>query len=607
MDFRSYVKNHIVMMDGALGTYFDVKHHELGKIVEEVNLENPDQIKEIHKEYLESGANLLRSNTFALNRYLCLQKGMMDKKQQDAYLKKGIAAACDIAKTAIKETGKQAWICADIGPINEQLFIQYPSYDKKEEYRFLIDAFLDCGVNIFDFETFGEIEMIAFASEYILKRCPTAYIMASFSINRSGYSNSGYSIKHLFLEASKIKSLHCYGCNCSIGVSHMYQLLHKQSFSKTQEIMALPNSGYPQILRGRTIYSDGVSYFAKNLAQMAELGINFLGGCCGTTPEHIKEAALLLKDKKPMKKHSVSEEETAIFVPKSQNNPFLRKLENKERVIAVELDPPFDQNEEKLMEGAYQLKNKDIDVITIADSPLGRSRADSVLLASRLHQIVDIPVMPHIACRDRNRISMHSTILGAHMNQIRNLLIVTGDPVPSGERDKTKAVFDFNSITFMKYLQQLNKELLIQDPIAYGGALNQNRANVEKLIERMQKKIDAGVSYFLTQPIYSKLDVEKIALMKKRLDTKILCGIMPLVSYRNAMFIKNEMPGIHVPDEVSNAYHPEMSREEAEEVAKKISISIIKQLDGIADGFYFMTPFNRVSLICDIIDLMEQS
>jgi homocysteine S-methyltransferase len=313
----------------------------------------------------------------------------------------------------------------------------------------------------------------------------------------------------------------------------------------------------------------------------------------------------VIADHKPANKRVSEVTMKERLVSKTRNNPFMQKLDDGLPVIAVELDPPFDQNEEKLLEGSYQLKNHKVDIITIADSPLGRSRADAFLLASRIQNMVDIPVMPHLACRDRNRISMHSTILGAHINGIRNMLIITGDPVPTGERNTTKAVFDFNSIKFMDYMKEINSELFQEDAISYGGALNQNQANLDKIMERMQKKMDAGVSYFLTQPIYSDEEIARIKTIKATLNTKILCGIMPLVSYRNALFIKNEMPGIYVPDEIAAKYHPDMSREEAEDVAKEISLSVIDKLKGIADGYYFMTPFNRVQLICDILDQME--
>ncbi|MDO4169037.1 MAG: bifunctional homocysteine S-methyltransferase/methylenetetrahydrofolate reductase [Lachnospiraceae bacterium] len=606
MTIQNYLKKHLLITDGAMGTYFDSKKSIQSQIAEDANITNPEMIKSIHKEYLANGANLIRTNTFAVNRSFALAKNLNEKEEQDALLIQLVRAACQIAKEAVTESEKEAWIAADIGPIAESLFYEY-DYDEKEEYRLLIDAFLDCGIQIFDFETFSDFSVLSWAANYIKERNPEAFIIVSFALNRNGYTSKGYSIKRLFQEASSTDAIDCYGCNCLIGAAHMYDILKNQNFSSEKYVIALPNSGYPHILRGRTVYSGSMSYFSAKMEQIAHLGVNIIGGCCGTTPEHIKNIHQTIGNKPPYQKKVDIDAQTEIKISKTRNNDFMEKLEQGETVIAVELDPPFDHNAEKLLEGAYMLKHQKVDIITLADSPLARARADSILLASKIHNMVDIPVMPHIACRDRNRISMHSTILGAHINGIRNMLIVTGDPVPSGERDTTKSVFDFNSIRFMEYVKEINTELFQNDIISYGGALNQNQANLDKLIERMQKKIDAGVSYFLTQPIYSEQDIERIKIMKSRLNTKILCGIMPLVSYRNAMFIKNEMPGIFVPDEIIEQYDPQMTREEAEEIAKRISLSVIQKLKGIADGYYFMTPFNRVALICDIIDRMEDT
>lgn len=606
MTIQNYLKKYVLITDGAMGTYFDTLKDKPNQVAEDANLSKPQMIESIHREYLENGAKLIRTNTFALNRSLALTKNLNTKEEQDAWLKKSIHAACQIAREAITKSGKQAWMTADIGPIAESLFYEY-DYVEKEEYQLLIDAFLDCGVNIFDFETFSDLSILPWAANYIKEQNPEAFIIVSFALNRNGYTSKGYSIKRLFQEASQIEAIDCYGCNCLLGAVHMYDILKNQNFSSNKYVIALPNSGYPHILRGRTVYSGSMSYFSEKVEQIAQLGVNIIGGCCGTTPQHIQEIQKTIGTVAPYQKKVDTDAQTGMKISQIRNNHFMEKLEQGESVIAVELDPPFDQNAEKLLEGAYRLKRQNVDIITIADSPLARARADSVLLASKIQSMVDIPVMPHIACRDRNRISMHSTLLGAHINGIRNFLIVTGDPVPSGERNTTKGVFDFNSIRFMEYVKEINGELFQNDAISYGGALNQNQANLDRLIARMQKKIDAGTSYFLTQPIYSEQDIERIKIIKSCLNTKILCGIMPLVSYRNALFIKNEMPGIFVPDEILEQYDPQMTREEAEEVAKRISLSVIQNLKGIADGYYFMTPFNRVALICDIIDCMEDT
>lgn len=602
---REYLKEHILITDGAMGTYYDRKKTENRRMAEEANLLEPELISRIHEEYLEQGARLIRTNTFAANHAMALNRGIGERPEQDAYVKKVIQTGWKLASEAAAKRPEEIFVAADIGPVAETLFYDN-EFDETEEYRFLADCFLECGAEIFNFETFSDIKAVVKAARYIKEKCPEAFVMVSFAANRTGYTTRGISISRLFSEAAQTEEIDSYGCNCLLGASHMYKLVKAQNLSPEKYIQILPNSGYQQIVRGQTGHADGVSYFAEKMEQIADLGVNILGGCCGTTPKHIRALCEKLEGKKPQEKLPAAEKGTKDAVSQTRNNPFMAKLQRGEKVIAVELDPPFDQNAQKLIEGAFQLKQSGVDIITLADSPLARARADSVLLAAKVSATVDIPVMPHIACRDRNRISMHSTLLGAHINGIRNLMIVTGDPVPSGERDNTKSVFDFNSIRFMEYVKELNQDIFLQDAFSYGGALNQNQANVDKVIERMQKKIDAGLSWFMTQPIYSDEEVEKLARMKQELNTKILCGIMPLVSYRNAMFIKNEMPGIHVPDEIVAQYRPDMSRAEAEDVAVSISLSVMEKLEDVADGFYFMTPFNRVSLIRRIIDARKQ-
>lgn len=194
-------------------------------------------------------------------------------------------------------------------------------------------------------------------------------------------------------------------------------------------------------------------------------------------------------------------------------------------------------------------------------------------------------------------IAMRSTLLGAYINGMRNLLVVTGDPVPSDSRTTISSVFDYNSIRLMSFIKEMNEEHFKEDPIYYGGALNYARGNIDKVIERMEKKIEAGCSYFLTQPAYSDEDIERLRYIKSKVDTKLLCGIMPFVSYRNANFVKNEFSGIYVPDEILNRYHMEMTKEEAENVGAQIANELVEKMSDFADGFYFMLPFNRVSLM----------
>ncbi|MDE7299520.1 MAG: methylenetetrahydrofolate reductase [Lachnospiraceae bacterium] len=263
----------------------------------------------------------------------------------------------------------------------------------------------------------------------------------------------------------------------------------------------------------------------------------------------------------------------------------------------MELDPPYDADDSKLIRAALRVKELGADVITIADSPQGRSRMDSVLTAVKLQSITGLTVMPHICCRDKNMIAMRSLLLGAHANDIRSLLLVTGDPVPGELRSSATGVFDYNSMKLMSFVRELNEEHFSQEPIVYGGAVNQGRINFERELDRIKKKIAAGASYFLTQPVYDKESAGRLRRIKEETGTRLLAGIMPLVSYRNANFVKNELVGIDVPDEILAEYRPDMSREEGEETGARIARRIMEQLREIADGYYLMLPFNRVSLL----------
>ena len=282
-------------------------------------------------------------------------------------------------------------------------------------------------------------------------------------------------------------------------------------------------------------------------------------------------------------------------------NAFIEKLNRGEKVYVVELDSPFGADAGKFQKGAYALEQEGVDMVTVSDSPMARARADASLMAVYMKQQADVSVMPHIACRDRNLIGLRSELIGAYINGIRDFLIITGDPVARDDRGAITGVFDVNSIRLMEYVKNMNREVFSDDPVYYGGALNYSGVNITAIAGRMKKKIEQGVSYFLTQPVFSEEDIARIKELKELVETKIICGIMPLVSYKNALFMHNEMPGIHVPDEVLLKYRPDMSREEAEQTAISVCVEAAKKLYGVADGFYLMTPFGRVNLVNRII------
>ena len=397
--------------------------------------------------------------------------------------------------------------------------------------------------------------------------------------------------------AGQSKAVDAIGLNCGIGTGHMLHILKERKPYTDKFFVVMPNSGYPERIQDRTVYFDNAQYFAEMMGEIATFGVDILGGCCGTNPDYIR----LTKEKIDFSYAAVKSEVQKEVRPTKELdytiNKFCRKLKEGKKVIAVELDPPYDAKIQGIMDRANLLKAAGVDLLTFADSPMARPRMDSILTAVKVQNEVGIPVMPHISCRDKNIIAMRAQILGAYGNGIRNLLIVTGDPVPGSERGMVSSVFDFYSVRLMEFVQEMNREHFLADPIGYGGALCYARANLEVEMERIQKKVAAGAQYFLTQPVFSKEDMERIAKIKRQMDIKILCGIMPLVSLKNATFIANEISGIHVPAEIIEEFLPEMSREEGEAVGVRIAKRVMQGLEDVVDGYYFMVPFNRVYLV----------
>ena len=271
-------------------------------------------------------------------------------------------------------------------------------------------------------------------------------------------------------------------------------------------------------------------------------------------------------------------------------------------LIAVELAPPLGCDDEKLMEAAHLLKVSGVDVLTFPDSPSGRTRADSILMAEKVSAETGICVMPHLCCRDKNAIAIRSQLLGAHINGIYNFLVITGDPIPTLVRASVKSVFNFDSVGLMQIISDMNEAEFVENPVCFGGAINQGRRNLEVEIDRVKKKMKAGASFFLTQPVSSREGVERLRRVKEETGARILCGIMPFVSLKNALFMKNEMTGIDVTDEVLARYREDMTREEGEQAGINLAREVIAWTEDFVDGYYFSFPFNRVHMLREILN-----
>lgn len=597
MKIQDYLKKKKLLTDGSFGTYYAEKYNTQ-ELPERANTKNPERVIEIHKEYIESGASLVRTNTFASN--------TVQLKESMESVLENIDIAVKLAREACEGIDRNIYIAGDIGPIPFSMGITIEELEK--EYELICRQFIKNGINILNFETFPDLEYIANVIKKIKKE-NDVFISVEFCINQFGYSNSGLSVNSLFAEAENNIGIDAYGLNCGIGPAHMLKYIKNRPQQSKKYLMCLPNAGYPQRVRNNLMFSNSPEYFAEKISEIAENGASIIGGCCGTNPGYISETFHrisfqnnLVVNEGSRSKNPIKQEPQQGFIYDEKGN-----LKNK-KLIAVELAPPLNANDEKIMEAANLLIQENVDVVTFPDSPSGRTRADAILMAEKVKRETGLRVMPHICCRDKNAIAIRAQLLGAVINGINDFLVITGDPIPTLMRETVKSVFQFDSVGMMKLFKDLEKDQLGEDVFCFGGAINQGRMNISSEIKRVKRKMDAGAKFFLTQPVFSDTDIENIKRIKEETEARILCGIMPLISKRNALFMKNEIVGINVPDEIIDLYSDEATKKENESVAVSVSVETIKRTWDICDGYYFSFPFNRVYLLREIKEkLVEYS
>lgn len=597
----SYLMNHRLITDGSFGTYYADKY-QTNEMPELANCSKDKTVQErvaaIHEEYIKAGAMLIRTNTFASNTMLL--------GAPDAAVRENIRQAVRLARQALQGCGLQdeRFIAGDIGPI--PLDLQYGAEAAEKEYYEIGRNFIDEGIDIINFETFPDFAQIlpvikTLKSDAGRENKPL-FIMVQFSVNQFGYSAAGISAKRLLARVSECEEIDAIGLNCGVGPGHMEQIISALDRERLGEkcFIALPNAGYPKRVRNQIRFQNHPDYFVdKEIGIARQYGVGIVGGCCGTTPEYIRLLSEKLDQaKEPCRIRDGKDKSKPVQVT---NHAFFKNCPKGRKLIAVELAPPADADDAKVLDAAHFLKDMGVDVLTFPDSPSGRTRVDSVLMAEKVHRETGMCVMPHICCRDKNAIAMRSTFLGAHINDIHNFLIITGDPVPTLIRQTTKAVFNFDSVGLMNIARDMNEESFLAAPLTYGGAVNQGRRNLDVEILRVQKKMEAGASFFLTQPVFADEAIARVREIKERTGACILCGIMPFINKKNALFMKNEIAGVEVPDEIIRRYPEHASREEGEAVGIEIAAEIIAKTKDFADGYYFSFPFIRVHMLKQIL------
>ena len=589
MNIRELLQSRPLLFDGAMGTYYRAAP---GVECEQANLTDPAGVLAVHREYLAAGADAVKTNTFSLPRLAAAHTPGWEQLAQ---------AGWQLAVQAAEETG--AAVFADLGPAPDT-----EAVPAGQVYTAVAKQFAALGARNFLFETLSSDAGLLDAVGAIKAEVPDAFVLVSFAVLPDGYTREGMYCKDLARRMQESGIVDAVGLNC-VSAPGAMRTLAKQ-LGGTLPLSVMPNAGYPVVTRTQVKYQGRPEYFARELGRLAAEGtVQILGGCCGTTPAHI--AALRAElDSLPVVEKTAPAEEFSTAKERTVENEdaFLRKLNAGEKVIAIELDSPRNADLTGYLEGAKKLQAAGADLLTIADCPIAQARMDSSLVACRVHRELGLCTLPHMTCRDRNLNATKALLLGLYAEGVREVLAITGDPIPTAERDEVKNVYQFNSRKLAQYIVSLAGEgREMPGPMTVFGALNLNARNFDVELRRAREKLENGMSGFLTQPVLSAQAVENLKKSRETLgaDAKILAGIMPVVSQRNAIFMENEINGIHVEDWIIEKFAG-LDRAQGEELGLAISLEMAKAALPYADGLYLMTPFNRVALMERLIGRLKQ-
>jgi homocysteine S-methyltransferase len=593
------LRDRVLVGDGAMGTQLYSRGVSLEVCFESLNLTRPELVAEVHRAYAAAGAQLLETNTFAANAPALTSAGL-DKQVREVNL-----AGARLARAA---AGSDILVAGAVGPLlmprGEKA--ERSAIRQRELFREQMEALAEGGVDLFLLETFAVLEELELALEVARELAlPAVAQMAFFEEGRTrdGVTAEGAARR---LEAAGAAAV---GANCGSGPRELLGVLRRMAAVTRLPLSGFANSGFPQYIDGRYIYLATPDYFAAMGREMVEAGATLVGGCCGTTPEHIRALSAALSGLHPASRQSVTiavAEPSPVELSVPESRTFLDDW-GRRPVVTVELGPPKGLDCRKVLQGAKDLAAAGADAVSLTENPLARIRMGNIALARLIQEQVGIEVIIHVTGRDRNLIGLHSELMGAHLLGIRNVLAVTGDPVAAGGESGATNVFDLNSVGILKLLQALNEGTTLpgadlggKTRMLAGAAFNPNVADMGGQIRRLEKKIAAGARFVETQPVYSAAVMAEMLERLAPLQVPVLVGLMPLVSERNAEFLHNEVPGIRLPDEVLRRMRG-LSGAEGVRAGMAIARELVDGGRGLAGGFTLMPPFGKVELALELL------
>lgn len=599
------IQERVMVADGAMGTLLYARGVAFHHCFDALNLWQPEMVRRVHRDYLEAGAEILESNTFGANRFKLGKYGLEDRVREIA--RQGVRIAREVA-------GDRAWVAGSVGPLGKPLApvgIVTPE-EAREAFREQIEGLVEGGADLIILETFNDLRELELALT-AAREVTDLPVIAQITVTEEGKTIVGDKPREVARRLEELGAA-VIGVNCSVGPQVVFDAVEQMVAAVDVYVSAMPNAGLPRLVDGRYIYLSSPDYFGQYALRFVEIGANIVGGCCGTTPDHIAAIAKAVsglkrrprKSKREIAAVEVVEEGEAKQVPRFESATRFAQRLGKEFLVSVELDPPKGIDPSRTLQAAFRLKEAGIDAINIADSPLARPRMSPVALAHLIREHVGMDVILHLSCRDRNLIGLQSELIGAHALGIRTVLAVTGDPPVMGDYPNATGVFDTDSIGLVHLISLLNRGVDLtgrptEEPTAFTVGVGANPAAVdfEREMERLQQKVERGAQFIFTQPVFD-LDLLGPFLERARpLGVPIFLGILPLRNYRHAEFLHNEIPEIKIPDHLLKRMYKAGERGFEEGIA--IGREILSAARGEVDGVYLMPPFNRIEAAIEVL------
>src|SRR5687767_10442062 len=606
----------VYVFDGAVGTRLYDKGVYINRSYDELNLVAPDLVREVHEEYINAGADIIETNSFGATRHKLQPYGLENK------LREINIAAARIAREA---AGERTFVAGAIGPLGLRIEPFGPtSFDEaREMFREQAEALLEGGVDLFILETFSELPVIEQAI-LAVRELSDLPIIAQMAIQMDGKTTFGTTPEVFTVRLDEL-DVDVIGLNCGMGPNHVLTALDKMRPLTTKKMSAQPNAGLPRDVQGRQFYMGSPEYMAEFSRRFVQSGAKFVGGCCGTTPTHIRLIAEAIRSVSPRQSISEARKQSAhvvdltpvdiIVMPAEERSNWGRKIARGEFVTSVEVLPPKGCDADKTLDSIRLLKDAGVDGVNIPDGPRAQTRMSAQATAVLVEREIGIEAVLHYCCRDRNLLGMMSDLLGAAALGLHNLLIITGDPPKMGPYPDATAVFDIDAIGLTNMVNKLNHGLdlgnnPIGQPTAFciGVGVNPGAINLDEEIRRFEYKVEAGAQYAITQPVF---DTDQLRDFIKRIEhvkIPIVAGIWPLVSYRNAEFLHNEVPGVRVTPSIMDRMRAAsaISKEAGRDEGLKIAGESLNEVRDIIHGVQVSAPFGNVKYALEVFGALPE-